>query len=162
MIEELAKRLIERAIEQNITISTAESCTGGLIAGAMTEIPGSSAVVDRGFITYSNEAKNELLDVPMETIQSKGAVSSTVARAMVAGALANSRSQFAVAVTGVAGPGGGTKEKPVGLVYIAVQGIDELADVREFRFADMGAADRAAVRHLTVKTALEMLINALD
>lgn len=161
MIAELSQRVIERGTELNIQIATAESCTGGLISGALTEIAGSSAVVDRGFVTYSNEAKHELLNVPADVIEQKGAVSATVARAMVAGALANSRAQLAVAVTGVAGPGGGTDLKPVGLVYIAVQSLDGLAQVKECRFADLGATTRAQVREMTVKTALAMLLQEL-
>ena len=161
MIAELSQRIIERATELDIHIATAESCTGGLIAGALTEIAGSSAVVDRGFVTYSNEAKNELINVPMDVIERKGAVSATVARAMVAGALANSRAQLAVAVTGIAGPGGGTETKPVGLVYIAVQSLDGLAQVKEFKFADEGATTRAQVREMTVHRALEMLLEEL-
>ncbi|NKB51195.1 MAG: nicotinamide-nucleotide amidohydrolase family protein [Rhizobiaceae bacterium] len=158
MIADLSQSIIERGTELNIHVATAESCTGGLIAGALTEIAGSSAVVDRGFVTYSNEAKNELLNVPMDVIADKGAVSATVARAMVAGALANSRAQIAVAVTGIAGPGGGTETKPVGLVYIAVQSLDGLANVKECKFADQGATTRGQVREMTVQTALEMLL----
>lgn len=157
-MNDLAKQVIERGKELDLHIATAESCTGGLIAGALTEIAGSSAVLDRGFVTYSNEAKNELLNVPMEKIEKKGAVSATVARAMVAGALANSRANLAVAVTGVAGPDGGTAEKPVGLVYVAVQSLDGLATVRECRFDREGVTTRHEIRHRTVQTALEMLI----
>ena len=162
MIEELAQRVIELGTEKDIQIATAESCTGGLISAALTEVSGSSAVVDRGFVTYSNEAKAELLNVPMETINSKGAVSATVARAMVTGALANSRAQAAVAVTGVAGPTGGTPQKPVGLVYIAAQSLDGLVNVKECRFADQGVTTRAQVRQMTVETALEMLIQEMS
>ena len=162
MIEQLAQRVIELGTDKDIQIATAESCTGGLIAGALTEISGSSAVVDRGFVTYSNEAKAELLNVPMETINDKGAVSATVARAMVTGALANSRAQLAVAVTGVAGPTGGTAKKPVGLVYIAVQSLDGLVNVKECLFANQGATTRAQVRQMTVETALEMLIQEMS
>jgi nicotinamide-nucleotide amidase len=158
MISQLAQKVIEIGTQKDIQVATAESCTGGLISAALTEVSGSSAVVDRGFVTYSNEAKNELLNVPMETINDKGAVSATVARAMVAGALANSRAQVAVAVTGVAGPTGGTADKPVGLVYIAVQSLDGLIKVKECRFADQGASNREQVRQFTVETALEMLL----
>ena len=162
MISQLAQQVIELGTQKDIQVATAESCTGGLISGALTEISGSSSVVDRGFVTYSNEAKNELLNVPMETINSKGAVSATVARAMVAGALANSQAQVAVAVTGVAGPTGGTAEKPVGLVYIAVQSLDGLANIKECRFADEGASTRAQVRQFTVEIALEMLLTEMS
>ncbi|KYB44854.1 damage-inducible protein CinA, partial [Brucella anthropi] len=102
-----------------IMIATAESCTGGLIAGALTDIAGSSDVVDRGFVTYSNEAKNEMIGVPMDLINQVGAVSKEVAIAMAEGALNNSRAGISIAVTGIAGPGGGSAEKPVGLVHIA-------------------------------------------
>jgi len=161
MIETLTGKVIERATAMNIKIVTAESCTGGLVAAALTEIAGSSAVVDRGFVTYSNEAKNEMLDVPMDVITAKGAVSSTVARAMVAGALANSRAQVAISVTGIAGPGGGSLEKPVGLVYLAVQSVDGLASVQECRFAELGATTRHQVREMTVEKALHMLLSEI-
>ena len=162
MIERLAQSVIDIGTEKDIQVATAESCTGGLISAALTEISGSSAVVDRGFVAYSNEAKAELLNVPIETIKSKGAVSATVARAMVSGALANSRAQVAVAVTGVAGPTGGTPQKPVGLVYIAAQSLDGLISVRECHFADHGATTRHEVRQLTVETALEMLLKEMQ
>ena len=162
MIEQLAQKVIDLGRQKDLQVATAESCTGGLISGALTEISGSSAVVDRGFVTYSNEAKAELLNVPMETINSKGAVSATVARAMVTGALANSRAQVAVAVTGVAGPTGGTPQKPVGLVYIAAQSLDGLVSVKECRFAVQGASTRAQVRQMTVETALQMLIDEMS
>ncbi len=162
MINELARQLIEVGTSKEIMIATAESCTGGLIAGALTEIAGSSAVVDRGFVTYSNEAKEQMLEVPLDMIEKHGAVSDPVARAMVAGALAHSRAQTAVAVTGVAGPSGGTEQKPIGLVYIAAQSQDGLADVRECRFADEGISDRAGIRQRTVEVALEMLLAQLN
>ena len=108
-----------RRARKNLRIATAESCTGGLIAGLLTEIPGSSDVVERGFVTYSNEAKEDMLGVPRRSDRRHGAVSEAVARAMAEGALKHSHAQMAVAVTGIAGPGGGTAEKPVGLVYIA-------------------------------------------
>ena len=160
-MNDLAQRIIDRGTQLDIQIATAESCTGGLIAGALTEIAGSSAVVDRGFVTYSNEAKCDLLNVPMDTIVASGAVSGTVARAMVAGALANSRAQIAVAVTGIAGPGGGSHDKPVGLVYIAVQSLDGLATLQECRFDLEGATTRHEIRHRAVQTALEMLIEEM-
>ena len=113
----LARLLIERCTEQRLTIATAESCTGGLVAGVLTEIAGSSAVVDRGLVTYSNAAKSALLGVPPDVINRHGAVSETVARAMAEGALARSTASLVVAITGIAGPGGGSDEKPVGLVH---------------------------------------------
>lgn len=139
-------------------IATAESCTGGLISGALTAISGSSAVVDRGFTTYSNEAKAEMLGVPMALIVEHGAVSELVARAMVDGALTQSRANVAVAVTGIAGPGGGSREKPVGLVYIAVQRRYIDAIVTKEVFAGL---TRDQVREETVLKALKMLLAQL-
>ena len=104
---------------RGLKIATAESCTGGLVAAALTDIAGSSDVVDRGFVTYSNEAKQAMLGVPAATLKRHGAVSAETAAAMAAGALKNSQADLAVAITGIAGPGGGSKEKPVGLVYFA-------------------------------------------
>lgn len=136
-----------------IMVATAESCTGGLIAGALTEIAGSSDVVDRGFVTYSNEAKTEMLGVSAELIGTHGAVSEPVARAMAEGALARSRAGVTVSVTGVAGPGGGSVEKPVGTVWFgaARRGADTVSE----RMVFMGG--RSAVREATVCHALELL-----
>ncbi|SOC38809.1 nicotinamide-nucleotide amidase [Rhizobium subbaraonis] len=137
--------------------ATAESCTGGLIAAALTEIAGSSAVVDRGFVTYSNDAKMQLLKVSEETLAAHGAVSRQTAIEMVEGALTASRADVAVAVTGIAGPGGGSAEKPVGLVHIAAANRNGATLHREMRYGDIG---RQAIRLATVLTALEMLIEA--
>ncbi len=112
-----AESLLDRCKTAGVMIATAESCTGGLIAATLTAIAGSSAVVDRGFVTYSNAAKHDLVGVPMALIEAHGAVSEPVARAMAEGALGRSRAQLTVAVTGVAGPGGGSADKPVGLVW---------------------------------------------
>ena len=161
MIVNLAEVVVELAKETGVVLTTAESCTGGLIAGALTNIAGSSEVFDRGFVTYSNEAKTEMLGVADDLIITKGAVSDSVVRAMVAGALANSRAQTAVAVTGIAGPGGGTEEKPVGLVYIAVQSQDGLASVKEFKFANLGGSTRKDIRSMAVNAALEMIIEEI-
>lgn len=139
-------------------VATAESCTGGLIAAALTEIAGSSAVLDRGFVTYSNEAKSEMLGVPMAQIVEHGAVSDQVVRAMVSGALDHSKSEIAVAVTGIAGPGGGSDRKPVGLVYIAAQRRNKEVVVSKELFGDIG---RGAVREKTVIKALQMLLDQL-
>ena len=158
MISQLAQTIVERGKELGLSVATAESCTGGLIAGALTDIAGSSAVLDRGFVTYSNEAKTEMLGVPDDLIKEKGAVSDPVARAMVAGALANSRAQIAVAVTGIAGPGGGSKDKPVGLVYVAAQSQDGLVELRKCLFADETPLTRREIRTRTVEVALEMII----
>lgn len=149
-----AEKLLADARAKNLKIASAESCTGGLIAGLLTEIAGSSDVFERGFVTYSNEAKLELLGVPLALLAQHGAVSQEVARAMAQGALSHSHADLAVAVTGVAGPGGGSTEKPVGLVHIAAarKGGDILH--RECHFGDIG---RGAVRIATVGVALEML-----
>jgi nicotinamide-nucleotide amidase len=143
---------------KGLLVATAESCTGGLIAALLTEIPGSSDVVDRGFVTYSNAAKMDMLGVPKATLDSVGAVSRETALAMVAGALANSRASIAVAVTGVAGPGGGSASKPVGLVHLAVQRAGQPARHIEARYGDIG---RSAVRLATVTTALDMLLDEI-
>jgi nicotinamide-nucleotide amidase len=134
-------------------VATAESCTGGLIAAALTAIAGSSDVVDRAFVTYSNQAKNEMLGVDLALIAAHGAVSEPVARAMAEGALARSRADVTVAVTGVAGPGGGSAEKPVGLVWFgrALRGGGTHSERHVF------PGDRAAVRAATVRKALELL-----
>lgn len=141
--------------ERGWRIATAESCTGGMIAAALTDVAGSSDVVDRGFVTYSNEAKTEMLGVPSVLIARVGAVSEEVARAMAAGALARSMANLAVAVTGIAGPGGGGADKPVGLVWFALAGPGFL---RTWRRVFPG--DRASVRTATVAEALEAILAA--
>ncbi|MBD9372436.1 CinA family protein [Rhizobium sp. ARZ01] len=153
-IEDAARHLIVDFSTRGLMVATAESCTGGLIAGALTEISGSSAVVDRGFVTYSNEAKMELIDVQAETLAAHGAVSRETALEMARGALARSRAELAIAVTGVAGPGGGTVAKPVGLVHLAVASRTGSVMYREMRYGDIG---RDGVRLSTIRTALEML-----
>ena len=140
-------------------MATAESCTGGLIAGCLTEVAGSSDVVDRGFVTYSYAAKNAMLDVSMAMIEDHGAVSEPVARAMAEGALAHSTADLSVAVTGVAGPGGGTADKPVGLVHLACARRGGETAHREQRFGDLG---RAGIREATIREALEMLSRMLS
>ena len=149
-----ATALLELCKAKKLMIATAESCTGGLVAGALTDIAGSSAVVDRGFVTYTNEAKQQMLGVPAATLQAHGAVSRETAQAMAQGALAHSLADLAVSITGIAGPGGGTKEKPVGLVHFAAAARDGRLIHRECRFGDLG---RAEVRRLSVLEALEML-----
>ena len=150
----LARAIIADCTARGLTIATAESCTGGLIAAVLTEIAGSSAVVDRGFVTYSNEAKTQMLDVPPALIEAHGAVSEEVARGMAIGALAHSPADLAVAVTGIAGPGGGSAEKPVGLVHFAIAVRGGATTHAERRFGDIG---RSAVRLATVQVALEMI-----
>lgn len=145
--------LLELSRRANLKIATAESCTGGLIAGCLTEIAGSSDVVESGFVTYSNEAKIEMLGVPKMLITLHGAVSEQVARAMAEGALARSLADITISVTGVAGPGGGTKEKPVGLVHFACAGRGRPTVAHHEVFP----GDRAAVRDATVQTAFAIL-----
>jgi len=156
-IEAQAAGLIAHFRERQLMLSTAESCTGGLIAGALTEISGSSAVVDRGFVTYTNQAKMDLLGVLPATLDQFGAVSRETALQMVRGALYRSKADVAVAVTGIAGPGGGSAEKPVGLVHLAAASRSGRMIHREMRY---GAIGRGAVRLATVGTALEMLMEA--
>ncbi|MDO8840462.1 MAG: CinA family protein [Parvibaculum sp.] len=150
----LAELTLADAREAKLKIVTAESCTGGLIAGLLTEIAGSSDVVERGFVVYSNEAKRDMLDVPGDLIADFGAVSEPVARAMAEGALRNSRAHIAVSVTGVAGPGGGTPMKPVGLVHFgaARQGRSILHEMQ--RFGDVG---REEIRLKSIETALNLV-----
>lgn len=157
-LTELAATVLTETKAAGLAIATAESCTGGLIAGLLTEIPGSSEVVERGFVTYSNRAKQELLGVPEALLIAHGAVSEPVARAMAEGALAHSPAGLAVAVTGVAGPGGGTAEKPVGLVHIAAAKAGGETVHEEHRFGDIG---RSAVRLKTVEAALRLLLKLL-
>ncbi|HCL66983.1 MAG TPA: damage-inducible protein CinA [Rhizobium sp.] len=156
-IEDFASRIVSDLTLRNITIATAESCTGGLIAGALTEISGSSAVVDRGFVTYSNQAKMDMLGVEAATLERFGAVSRETALEMVQGALARSGASLAVAVTGIAGPSGGTAEKPVGLVHLAAKARNGRLIDREMRYGDLG---RSGIRLATVMSALEMLLEA--
>ncbi|EEX10619.1 CinA family protein [Ruegeria lacuscaerulensis ITI-1157] len=150
--------LLDRAKALNVMIATAESCTGGMVAAAMTDIPGSSAVVDRGFVTYSNAAKQDMLGVRAETLAAHGAVSEEVAREMAEGALAHSQAQLAVSITGIAGPGG-SEFKPEGRVCfgLAVTGRPTLTETVEF-----GAAGRANVRRAARDHALKLLENGLS
>jgi nicotinamide-nucleotide amidase len=148
-----AEKLLAVARAKNLKIAAAESCTGGLIAGLLTEIAGSSDVFERGFVTYSNQAKEEMLGVPPALLAAHGAVSAEVATAMAQGAIRNSSAGLAVAVTGIAGPGGGSDDKPVGLVHIAAARGDTFIH-RECRF---GAIGRSEVRLATVAAALELL-----
>jgi len=149
-----AEKLLESSRAQNLRIATAESCTGGLIAALLTEIPGSSDVFGRGFVTYSDKAKQDMLGVPGAVLRQYGAVSEAVARAMAQGAVRNSTAQLSIAVTGIAGPGGGSEEKPVGLVHIAAARAGEPTIHRECRFGDIS---RGEIRLKSVEAALEML-----
>jgi nicotinamide-nucleotide amidase len=151
---DLAVRLGRSLEDRRWIVATAESCTGGLIAGAITDIAGSSGWFDRGFVTYSNGAKVDMLGVRRETLEAHGAVSEATVREMAAGALERSRADITVAVTGVAGPSGGTPDKPVGLVCFAWACRGGAIEARTERFG----GDRAAVRAATVETALQGLI----
>jgi nicotinamide-nucleotide amidase len=154
-VRTLAVRVLDAYRAREWTIATAESCTGGLVAGALTEIAGSSAVVDRGFVTYSNEAKAEMLGVPEATLIEHGAVSRPVAEAMAKGALTRSSVSATVAITGIAGPGGGSAEKPVGLVHFAAAARDGRLMHREKRYGDIGRSD---IRRASVIEALNLLL----
>jgi nicotinamide-nucleotide amidase len=149
----LAQSVLDACRARGWHVATAESCTGGLVAGALTAIAGSSDVVERGFVTYSNEAKSELLGVPPETIAAHGAVSSETAAAMAEGAVARAPVDLAISVAGVAGPGGGSATKPVGLVIFGLARRDGLCRT-ERRIFD---GDRSAVRHAALQVALGLL-----
>jgi nicotinamide-nucleotide amidase len=149
-----AKDTLDMLREGGLMLATAESCTGGLIAGLLTSIAGSSGMVDRGFVTYSNEAKSEMLDVPMALIEQHGAVSEQVAREMAEGALKNSRANVAISVTGIAGPGGGSEEKPIGLVHFGCARPEMATHHVRMTYGDIG---RNEVRHAAIGTALAMI-----
>ena len=150
----LAAELLDAAREHGDLIATAESCTAGLVAATLTAIPGCSDVYERGFVTYSNAAKSEMLGVPFWLIERHGAVSEDVARAMAGGALTHSQASLAVSVTGIAGPDGGTPEKPVGLVYFAAGRRDGPISDERIEFGDLG---REEIRRLSVERALKLL-----
>lgn len=154
---EAARKVLHLGLERGLKVATAESCTGGMIAAALTDIAGSSAVFERGFVTYSNEAKVEMLGVDAALLAQHGAVSEETARAMAEGALAHSRADVAVAVTGIAGPDGGSPEKPVGLVHFgaARHGMPTRHQAHVF------PGTRAEVRAATTRTALAMLIGMI-
>jgi nicotinamide-nucleotide amidase len=149
----LAEAVLTACRARGWHVATAESCTGGLVAAALTAIAGSSDVVERGFVTYSNEAKSALLGVPVETIAAHGAVSAQTAAAMARGAVARAPVDLAVSITGVVGPGGGSPQKPVGLVYLGIARKDGTARVERRLFP----GDRAAIRNAAVRLALELL-----
>ena len=149
----LAERLQELCLSRGLTVATAESCTGGLVASAITDVSGSSLYYRGGIVAYANEAKLTLLDVPRELLEAHGAVSAQVARAMAVGARARLSVDLAVSVTGVAGPGGGSASKPVGLTYIAVADADGV-EVRRF----LWAGDRLANKDSSARAALQLLL----
>lgn len=154
----LAQAIVDKAGAEGVMLAAAESCTGGLVAAAITDVPGASAVFDRCFVTYSNEAKSEMLGVQMALILRHGAVSRAVALAMAEGALARSRADICVSITGIAGPGGGSAAKPVGLVWfgLAARGAASRAERRVF-----ASGDRAFVRQRATETALTFALMAL-
>jgi len=152
-----ARRVIELLAASNKTIVTAESCTGGLVAAALTDVPGASQAFFGGYVTYANEAKSRMIHVQARLVRDYGAVSNQVARAMADGARNTAHADFAVSVTGIAGPEGGSEKKPVGLVYVAVS--TELATVViEHQFGNLG---RAAIRQASVRAALELVLQVL-
>lgn len=154
----LATRLLDACRHEGVMLATAESCTGGLIAAALTEIAGSSDVFDRGYVTYSNAAKTEILGVKTETLMLNGAVSEQAAREMAAGCLTNSRALISIAVTGVAGPTGGSEEKPVGTIHMAVQ----YGAISLHRRLDLGSIGRSEIRLETLRLALQLCLDAIE
>lgn len=158
----LAQKTLDACLAREWKIATAESCTGGLIAAALTENAGASLVFERGFVTYSNEAKQELLAVSVALLAAHGAVSAQVAEAMALGALERSHAHLALAVTGIAGPGGGTEEKPVGLVHFALARVERptLLARKIFAGPDGAILCRAEIRRLTVTHGLKLLLEA--
>jgi nicotinamide-nucleotide amidase len=155
----LAENVLDKARAQQLHLATAESCTGGLVAALLTEVPGASDVFERGFVVYSNAAKSKLLGVPAELIASYGAVSEPVARAMAEGALQNSGAELALSVTGIAGPSGGTPEKPVGLVHIAAARNGRRTLHERHHFGEPG---RREIRVASVEAALRLLLAAIQ
>jgi nicotinamide-nucleotide amidase len=149
-----ATAVLDACRARGLKLATAESCTGGLVAGALTEIAGSSDVVDRGFVTYSNKAKQQMLGVPADTLRTYGAISRQTAEAMARGALGQGGADIVVAITGIAGPGGGGPDKPVGLVHFAAASRSGKLSHAEMRYGDIG---RSEVRHKSVLQAMTML-----
>ena len=153
-----AAELLEACRVRGITLATAESCTGGLVAATLTALPGASDVVERGFVTYSNAAKSEMLGVPVWLIERHGAVSEDVARAMAGGALTHSRASLVIAVTGIAGPDGGSAEKPIGLVHFAAGMREQAISHERVLFGDLG---RSEIRRLAVERAFRLVASLL-
>ncbi|ADZ70736.1 CinA family protein [Polymorphum gilvum] len=153
-----AEKLVAACRTRGVMLAAAESCTGGLLCGLLTEVSGASAVLDRGFVTYSNEAKADMLGVPADLIERHGAVSREVALAMATGALARSRADIAVSITGIAGPGGGSADKPVGTVHFALATRSGTAEHSARLFDNAG---RAGIRRDAIRHALELVSNAI-
>lgn len=158
-IELLATNLLEAARQRGLMIVTAESCTGGLVAGALTSIPGSSDVVDRGFVTYTNEAKHQMLDVSTESLEKFGAVSDAVAKEMAYGALVNSMADLSVSITGIAGPDGGSTEKPVGTVWFGLSMMGEAPQAFKKSFGK--ESSRSEIRTKSVIYALSLMLEMI-
>lgn len=154
----LPEQIIHQLTAAKKTIATAESCTGGMLTAALTDVPGASAVLVGGYITYSNTAKSRMIRVPARLIKDYGAVSNQVARAMADGARNTARTDFAVAITGIAGPDGGSDKKPVGLVYVALSS-EHVTLVTEHKFGDLG---RAKIRQASVQAALDLMLMVLN
>lgn len=148
-----AEKLVEGLRQRKLMVATAESCTGGLLAGLLTTVPGTSDIFERGFVTYTNDAKMQLIDVPEAILDEHGAVSRECAEAMARGALANSPADLAISITGIAGPTGATPAKPVGLVHFGLAGRDGLLQHRQERFP----GDRTAIRLASLEVAIELL-----
>tara|TARA_R110002096_G_scaffold52071_1_gene135844 strand:- start:339 stop:836 length:498 start_codon:yes stop_codon:yes gene_type:complete len=157
-IHTLADNLLEAARQRGMLIATAESCTGGLVAGALTDIAGSSDVFDRGFVTYTNEAKQQMLGVSAQSLDRYGAVSDAIVKEMAYGALANSMADLAISISGIAGPGGGSEEKPVGTVYFGLSQLGETPHSEKREFGDVG---RAEIRRQAVIVALSLMLEAI-
>jgi len=157
-VRHLSRQVLELCRARKIMVATAESCTGGLMAAALTDLPGSSEALERGFVTYSNAAKVELLGVPPEVLAQFGAVSAETAEAMATGALARSQAEVAVSITGIAGPGGGTPEKPVGLVWFGIASRTQAARAHRRGFEPVS---RKGVRAAAVREALRLLVEQL-
>ena len=157
-IDALAREVLDSARKAGLWIATAESCTGGLVAASLCAIPGASDVFERGFVTYSNTAKMQMLGVPPTTLEGFGAVSEPTARAMARGVLAHSKADLAVSTTGIAGPGGGGPDKPVGTVHLAVARRDGAVMSRREQFGDRS---REAIQLASVESALTLLLHAL-
>lgn len=153
--ENLTRSVLQLCLTHKLKVATVESCTGGLIAAALTDIAGSSEIFDRGFVTYSNEAKASMVGVPASLIREHGAVSKEVALAMATGGLKHSEADIAIAVTGIAGPSGGSEQKPIGLVHLAVASTFKQISHVEAHF---GAKSRACIRRLTVEKGLELIV----
>lgn len=160
VLSRLSEKFLRKLEAERLKVTTAESCTGGLLAALFTDLPGSSQMFDRGFVTYSNESKTDMLGVSTETLKTHGAVSEQTAREMAAGALKNSRADIAIAITGIAGPSGGTEEKPVGLVYVALNFNDSASlklGIQNKVLKLNIKGDRSTVREGTIEQVLTLL-----